>query len=136
MATLARNAGGPVHLGDATLRVPLTAADGQALQAKPGHKAVLILAGLSAATQPGITYRVYFGLPDGAAPDETHMVGTLNFYSAVQLDGAKPKPEPFQEFDVTALAADSANLAVILVPEGHTENGSAPVIKNITIVER
>ncbi len=137
MTTLARSSGTPIHLGDSTLRVPLSNASAGGLRTlAPGRKAVLILDGLKAAQQPGITYRVYFGLPSGAAPDDAHLVGTINFYSAVPLAGAKPKPDPVLEFDVTALAGESGDFAVTLVPEGKTEANSAPEIKEITIVAR
>jgi hypothetical protein len=133
--TLAWNASGPVHLGAAIVRVPL--ANTPALRATPpGHKVVLVLSGLSAASQPGITYRVYFGVPEGKAPDEAHLVGTINFYEAVQLIGGKPKPEPSLEFDVTALARDLNAPSVTLVPDGKSELNSAPQIKGIAIVER
>lgn len=129
--TLAWNASGPVHLGDATVHVPLAVTP--ALRATPpGHNVVLVLSGLNAASQPGITYRVYFGSP----ADDAHLVGTINFYEAVQLIGGKPKTEPSLEFDVTALARDLNAPSVTLVPDGKSEPNSAPQIKSIAIIER
>ncbi|MEI9993400.1 MAG: hypothetical protein WDM91_02300 [Rhizomicrobium sp.] len=139
--TLASSAAGPLRLGDSPVRVLLASSGDRAgLQRKvaAGHRVELVLSGLSADRQPGIRYRVYFGLPAGAAPDDAHLVQAINFFNDVPLAGALPKPDVPLRFDITALAAKTlaagGDVAVTLVPEGRTENGAQPQIARIAIV--
>ena len=144
MTTRAASAPGPIKLGDAPITIALSATGtGLAASLAAGRELELVASGLRAAQQPGITYRLYLGVPAGAAPDDAHYVGTINFFNVVPLAGARPKPDQPLHFDVTArvrsLLADQAHngdLAVTVVPEGKTENGAQPEIQSIQIVEK
>lgn len=140
---LARSA--PVSLGSGAVRVALTGSTGLAakLARKSGAQRIqLVISQLSAHDQPGISYKVYLGLPDGAPPDDAHFVEAINFYNAVGLDGHAPKQPPSVAFDVTELAGKIAakgigdrGLTVTLVPDGKPLAGSMPAISTIQLVE-
>jgi len=136
---------GPITLGNAPVRVvlssPLDASTRQAALAKAASrgKAILRLSRLSARAQPGITYQIYFGLPELAAPDVGHAVGTVNFFNVVFLPGGKGKPDHPFDFNVarqlgSVLGQAVADLAVTVVPEGVAAPGSTPVIGAIELL--
>jgi hypothetical protein len=140
---LARSA--PVSLGNKAVRIALPGGRGLAAklaQRSSGQHVQLVMLHLSAHEQPGISYKVYLGLSDGAAPDEWHFVEAINFYNAVGLDGHPPKQPPSAVFDVTALASKvaakglaDAELSVTFVPDGEPAPGSMPVISAIQLME-
>lgn len=142
------SAHGPITLGSAPVRVTLSstveAAALRILLAKGAEKgtAILRLSGLSARAQPGVTYRIYFGLVEGAVPDERHALGTINFFNVVPLPGARPKPDQPIDFKVAdqlnALLRSgeaTAGLAVAVVPQGVVQPGSSPTIGSIELLE-
>jgi hypothetical protein len=146
--TVLASANGPITLGSAPVRVALSstleAAALRILLAKAAEKgtAILRLSGLSALAQPGVTYRIYFGLLEGTVPDEGHAVGTINFFNVVPLPGARPKPDQPIDFKVarqlhTLLGSGeaTAGLAVAVVPEGTVQPGSSPAIGSIELLE-
>ena len=124
-----------IRLGSSALAVPLTAV-GSPAKLGSARKTLLVFKGMSAAEQPGITYRVYLGTGSPVPQDARHFAGTINFFSAVALPGAMPKTDQPVELDVTALAAILLNgkLSVLVVPEGIPENNSTPEIKSIDLI--
>ena len=138
-------ASGPITLGNVPVRVVLSLPQGtithQAalVKAAARGKAILRLSRLSARAQPGITYQIYFGLPQHASPDISHAVGTVNFFNIVSLPGGKGKPDHSLDFNVarqleSVLRQTLADLAVTVVPEGVTAPGSTPVIGAIELL--
>jgi hypothetical protein len=140
MTTLGASAPAPIRLGDSPVRVPLAlgVSRDDARHRIAGRHVELVLTGIKADRQPGITYRVYFGLAPGAQPDDAHFVETINFFNDVALTGATPKPDQPRRFDITGLAVGALNsgadLSVTLVPEGRTQNGAQPEIGHIAVV--
>lgn len=145
--TVLASAPGPIALGSAPVRVRLSSAvEAAALQtalkkAAAKGSAKLRLSGLSARAQPGVVYRVYFGLGEGAVPDEGHAVGSINFFNVVPLPGARPKPDQPIDFSVArqlkallGSGAAAAGLAVAVVPKGAAQPESQPAIGSIELL--
>jgi len=108
--------------------------------AAKSHAIELQLSGLSAHSQPGVTYHVYFGLAATAEPDAAHYVTTINFFNDVKLAEGRAKPDQVLAFDITTLARIAAdadvkgdNLAVTLVPQGIPDPESVPLIGKIRL---
>jgi hypothetical protein len=141
------SADGPIRLGNAPVRVllssPLEAGTQQRALGKAVERGTVILrvSRLSARTQPGVTFRLYFGLREGAAPDADHAVGTINFFNVVPLAGGKARPDRPVDFDVTrqlrgVLGEGAAGLTVTVVPEGEVAPGSNPAIGRVELLEK
>ena len=142
---LSRGAG-PLPLG----AQPATAAlVGPALAsplAAAGRRRYLILRGLTATAQPGVTYSVYIDLPAGATPaaNDPRRVGTVNFFSARPPGAPKGAEEKlFFSFDLTdtALALERRGLllphtTVTFIPDGRPEQGARVVVGHLEIVDQ
>jgi hypothetical protein len=122
---LATAAAGAVPLSGPVTRVLLASLDGTqnlgrrlTALARDGHL-FLVLGDLRAEAQPGIVYEIYLGLPSGAAADNAHFVGTLNFFAA-----APPNKTPkSRSYDVTRTLSmllsrglPDGGLAVTIIP--------------------
>ena len=113
----------------------------------PEHHLVLVLSDLRTDEPPGTLVNVYLNLPESLAPrpDDTHLVGSVNYYSVVQPRRAEsPGPSPAHErrFDITSVVrglvgsngmtgAPSVTLAATRPPT----LGSRAAIGRIAVVE-
>jgi tyrosinase len=137
---LAESADGPIALGAGATRIllsPAAAALAQSIRMLPGSDHVyLVLQGIDTDVPPGVTYNVYLGLPDAAAPSgpaDPHYVGTLSFFNAGRSRDAV--------FDVTdkikALGETERSgngLAVTVIPAGSPESVSKPIINKVLLL--
>jgi hypothetical protein len=139
---LAVSEGGPIHLGARPTLVrllPPAEAPGIAERIRTlpsSYQVYLILQDVNTNTPPSITYNVFLGLPDAAAPSgstDPHYVGTLNFFDS----------NPFRSavFNVTdkirmfGAAGDLGNrLTVTIIPAGPPESRAEATVNNIRLV--
>ena len=87
-----------MEIGDAPVRVIFSPAQPAPLVARiaalpPDQQIYLVLTDLRARAQSGRLYRVYFGMPAGAAPEDTYAVDAFTFFD-LQI--------PSLSFDLTA----------------------------------
>jgi hypothetical protein len=112
-----------------------------------GRRLYLILKNLRTNAQPGVVYSIYLELPSGASREvsESHHVGTINFFDAVDRDGGRgaKKRDRFVSFDVTDLAKELRSKGKLkekptltIVPAGQPAAAAKPVIGEITLVEQ
>lgn len=108
----------PINLGDKLAQVQRLAGTSE--------KLLLILDGVQADIQPGVTYDVYVGLPAGAAPtpDSPALVGTFSLFGMGvknEMSHAGGKPASFRfaiNRAVAAALSAKRNLSVTIVPSG------------------
>jgi hypothetical protein len=158
MKILAKNAA-PVTLGAGPVAAPL-APTGKSLATQldalpPGRSLYLVVRGLTATEQPGVTYSVYLDLPPGAKPagDDPRKVGILDFFNA-RPPGAPNAPDAespvnrdteklFFSFDITPAVralrqrgqlADRTTLT--LIPDGAPVSAAKAVIGHLELVEQ
>ncbi len=151
---LARSAG-PLSLGTQ----PATAALAGPALASPlaaaGHRRYLLLRGLTASAQPGVTYSVYLDLPAGVTPtaNDPRWLGTVNFFAA-RPPGAPPGPDApsprnhdeerlFFSFDLTDTLAALRRGGLLLphttvtfIPDGRPQHGARVVVGRLEIVDQ
>lgn len=148
---LLQKSAGSLTLGSEPTRVELAAVTtqksatlGARLQALGGDRRIyLTLDDLMTNAAPGVNYDVYLNLPDPALPDPSPFyAGTINFFTALMLAGAKTMAAPSIALDVTELArslqangALDGGLTVTIVPAGSTDSAAQPVIGSIALVE-
>lgn len=117
----------PVEVNSDRVSVPVDfkeqAAHVKTLVATPNRKLYVVLDGVEAATQPGVLYRVFVGLPDGASPDETspYYVGTFSLFGMGVHDEGKMGSMPSRyrfpvKGAVAAALRANAKLSVTVVP--------------------
>ncbi|MEI9885052.1 MAG: tyrosinase family protein [Rhizomicrobium sp.] len=104
----------------------------------------LLLDGLMADSQPGVTYSVYLNPPGASpnAPDKSLRVGTINFFGAVMPGGGRMKDPPKQAFDVTDLLRGlerkgplSDKVSVSVVPDGEADAKARPMVGSLSLAE-
>lgn len=151
---LARSAG-PLSLGAQPVSVPLGGASLGSPMATPQTRRHLLLRGLTASAQPGVTYSVYIDLPPGATPaaNDPRRVGTVNFYAArppgapVAADGPTPREtndeKLFFSFDLTTAIASSSRRGLLLpqttvtfIPDGRPEADARVVVGRLELVDQ
>ena len=97
---------GPVELNHGETRVAL-APRGDAAAAlqrlaslQPGQQVIVVLRDIHTAAQPGVVYRLYFGLPPGvaAATSDAQPIGLLNFFA---FGPPNPRRDMSRSYDVT-----------------------------------
>jgi len=133
----------PIELGDLTQRI-------QSIAESPDHKLFLILDGIEAATQPGVTYQVYFGLPANTAAEtkSPYYVGTFSLFGLGVRDeghhGSTPAKFRFPaNRAVTAALRSKEKLTLTIVPSGilidgrpsHPKARSSIRIRTISLAE-
>jgi hypothetical protein len=146
----------PIELSATPVRVALnppgrTAAAGEwsrILSALgPERRLVLVLGDLRMDEPPGTLINVYLNLPEGVTPrpDDTHRIGSMNYFSVVQPRNAPaPGPSPSHErrFDITDLVrglVESRSMtgapSVTLVASRPPAEGSRAAVGRIEVVE-
>jgi len=112
----------PVNLGDKLAQVQKLAVSSERL--------LLVLDGVYAETQPGITYDVYMGLPAGTAssPDSPFLIGTFSLFGLgvknEMSHGAKPATFRFAiNRAVTEALRQKRNLNITIIPSGPLVGG-------------
>ena len=120
----------PVELGAGPTRVALVVPKGANLRAAAGRNVYVILQGLQTKLQPGVLYRLYLNLPEGAKPDAAHYIGMINFYDAA---GTGQHEHPFEVTEKRALLDDEAN-TITIVPRGKPVKGSKTMIQRIELI--
>jgi hypothetical protein len=87
----------------------------------------LVLHDTEASAQPGVIYNLYLGLPAESKPEkeDTRFIGSLNFYSAVRLEGKARGKSSFRSYEIThqirKLAAQkllSGEISITIIPSG------------------
>ncbi|MFM8278414.1 MAG: hypothetical protein ACKN89_15770 [Cyanobium sp.] len=115
----------------------------------------LILSGLTASSQPGVTYSVYIDLPPGVTPatNDPRRVGTVNFFAARPpgipnspdaLSPRNPDDEKlFFSFDLTATVESLRSRGLLLphttvtfIPDGPPEKDARVVVGRLEIIDQ
>jgi tyrosinase len=108
-----------------------------------GRRLYLVVNDLQTEHQPGIIYRVFLELPEGASREvaERHLAGTINFFNAGASHGSSAGRR--FSFDVTELArrlraegklGDEPH--VTIVPIGKPASDAKPLIGGFSLVEQ
>ncbi|MEB3157609.1 MAG: hypothetical protein VKO26_09265 [Cyanobacteriota bacterium] len=142
-------------MGAQPVSVSLSGAALGAPRATPETRRHLVLRGLTASAQPGVTYSVYIDLPPGATPgaDDPRRVGTVNFYAArppgapVAAEGPAPREDNeeklFFSFDLTTAIASMRSRGLLLpqttvtfIPDGRPEADALVVVGRLELVDQ
>ena len=113
----------------------------------PGQRALLVLTGLDAPSQPGVVYGVYLEAPTKGGGRERIQVGTVNFFAAMGAMEAmpgmamgSPKRARAVSFDMTSLATKlasegrlEASPQLSFAPLGSPKAGAAPTVQSVSI---
>ena len=106
------------------------------------NKLYIVIRNLQAKAQPGVLYDVYVKVTAPNGQSVTARLGSINFFDAVQ-NAAMPgmtMQQSFVSFEVTntlaLLRAPGAKLEVTIAPVGQAAGNAAPVIGNISLVEK
>jgi hypothetical protein len=145
---------GPFSLGGGAVRIPLRPVSPSALEdgllisrldkLKGGRSIYLVVRGLHAEEQPGVLYNIYLDLPAGAKPrkDDPHYVGQLNFFNSAYA-GSASGSDFFFSYDLTSVARNlrgrkllGARTVITISPAGTPENGAAPSIGRVELLEQ
>lgn len=152
-ATVILRASGPISLGTAPVRIPLTlvgTSDRGSFAARldkleRGRRIYLVLRRLSTTEQPGVLYHLYFDLPAGAKPakNESRFAGSLNFFDTPNPGAPGPERAAFLSFDITDIARNlkarhllSDEPTLTISPSGPPAAGAKPVIGEVEIIEQ
>lgn len=147
------SAAGPIELGDAPVRVVLAASSDAGVasilaELEPQRRVEVVLHELAAASQPGVLYHLYLGLPEGAEPaaDDPRHVGILNFFGIApaerggQLPGSAEVPRSFDaSAAATTMRAPGTSqdpLTLTIRPHGTPDLEARPRIGRIELVVR
>jgi hypothetical protein len=136
-----------VSLAARPVRVTLKSGAAKALasrvEALPrGRHIFLVIGGLRADRQPGVSFDVYLDLPPDAPPAQRarHLAGNIHYYDAVI--GETGNPEAIFSFDITDLARTLASrgllrgeTTLVIAPADGPPAGK-PVVGRIEIVEQ
>lgn len=135
----------PVTLGAKPVRLTLKSA---ALSSKvdalrSGNRLFLVIRGLHADRQPGVTFDVYLDLPAAATPAqrESHYAGNIHFFNAVIGNRGNPRAAAFT-LDITELARTLRsrgllrNATTITIEPSEGAPSGTPVIDHIELVAR
>lgn len=148
---------GPVELGAAPVRIPLTVQQTGAAQSKsllqhfealtPQEEIFLVLRKLQAEVQPGVLYNIYLNLPEGAAPEKQPelLLGAVNFFESMpHADHAEGPTPRFYSFELSQVLSklkaaghpQSGETTVTIVPAGKPGGEAKPIIGQITVVKQ
>ena len=100
----------------------------------------VVIRNLQARAQPGVLYDV-FGKVTAGGRVATARLGSINFFDAVEHGaGANMMQQSFVSFEVTdtlaLLRVPGAKLDITIAPVGTPESGAAPVIGEISLLEK
>jgi hypothetical protein len=121
-----------VELGAGPVRVALATPKGvpppgDHAGGRPIH---VIVDGLRVRQQPGVLYRLYLNLPEGAKPSSEYYIGMLNFFDAAGT-GDRPRVFTISAGKRTLLADENT---ITIVPRGKPARNAKPVIERIELV--
>lgn len=99
----------------------------------------VVLDGISADVPPGSSYDVFASV-DGQAPANGVYIGSVNFFDAVEFDGAtRPKRKVFDlsgAIEQSSMAPEDVDaLTYHFVPSGQVDPSARPVIQRIEVVK-
>jgi hypothetical protein len=120
---------GPVEVNSDRLSVPVELGDKikdiQAVAASKTDKLIVVLDSVQVDTQPGVTYQVYLGLPEGDEPTtkSPYYLGTFSMFGMGIKDqgphGSMPATFRFPAGPaVTALLKENRKPSLTIVPSG------------------
>jgi tyrosinase len=111
---------------------------------KEDKRIYLLVDGLMADRQPGVSYDVYLDPAERASGkhDAAHLAGTINFFGAVMPEGARKMSKPQFSFDVTDILRGLSRLGplgervtVSVVPHGQPAENAKTMVEGISFVE-
>lgn len=126
----------PVEVNSEPVTLPLNFGDQieeiRKVAATPGEKLFLVVSGIEADTQPGVTYQLYIGLPANAPPDpkSPYYVGTFSLFGLGVRNEAHHgfTPASFRfpaNRAVMAALRTTQNPTLTIVPSGILVNGES-----------